>query len=75
MGDLNGVIDERMDKSSSAISPISFPKEFKHWLNDRGLVDVWHRQYGTLRKCMYHSGGHDTLWCIDYVFQTISNEV
>lgn len=40
MGDFNGVMDTRLDRSSSALSHAGLPKQFKYWLNDRGLTGV-----------------------------------
>lgn len=75
MGNLNGIMDERLDKSSLTVLHTGLPKEFKYWLNDSSLIDVWRNQHGNLWEYSYYLGCHNSYSCIDYVFQTKSNIV
>lgn len=60
MGDFNGVFNTSMDKSTIGVIYSGISKEFKHWLRNKGLIDVLRKEHGNLQNYTFYSARHNS---------------
>lgn len=68
MGDFNGVYGENLDKSIPGVVNTRILKEFKRWLGNKGLIDVWQVKHGNQRNYTFYLARHKSYSHIDYLF-------
>lgn len=68
MGDMNAVIDRRVDKSKMGSTHSLIPYCFYNWLETNGLRDYWHIRNLNVRDYTFFSSPHNSFSRINYVF-------
>lgn len=56
MGDLNSVMEERLDRSGETSAYSRIPQVLRNWLKQRNVMDVWKEYNKTVKDYTFYSG-------------------
>lgn len=65
MGDFNSVMDEGLDKSAVSTAHSRMPNNWKEWIKDSDVRDIWRDTHKTHKDYTFYSGKFDSFFRID----------
>lgn len=68
IGDINAVMDQKLDKSSIGLPCSEIPLKFRNWMKAKGLIDCWRNHNTHSRDYTFFSNQHNGYSRIDDVF-------